>query len=124
MACGNVHRHAADTYKVGTQGAGKALGCLPKSSARSAFVDYYPIVLSIATSPSLPACAIWIFQIGPGMMQWAAGYLNSPQLPWLPLSARGYRLVRVAVLSVVPELSRYPGDDAGARRGSLVRADP
>jgi hypothetical protein len=43
------------------------------------------------------------------MMQWTDGYFNSPQLPWLPLSARDYRPLCMALLSLQPKLSRYPG---------------
>jgi len=75
------------------------------------------------TQTAVRPSSVGYCQIGPRMMQWADGYLNSPELPWLSLPARGYRPLCVAILSLLPELSRYPGDDAGTRRGSLVGGD-
>lgn len=57
-------------------------------------------------------------------MQWLDGYLNHTELPWIPLAVRNYRSLRVAEFSLPPEVSRYPGDDAGAGRERLVRGDP
>ena len=54
------------------------------------------------------------------MMQGGDGYLNCPELPWLPLPARDHCPLRMAVLSLLPVLSRYPGDDAGTGRGGFV----
>src|SRR5712692_5657085 len=60
-------------------------------------------------------------QLGLGMMQWSYGYPNSPELSRLPLPAREHRPLRVALLSLQPELSRRPRDGARAGRGSLAR---
>lgn len=40
------------------------------------------------------------------------------------VSARNYRPLRMVVISLLPELSRYPGDNAGARRGRFLLGDP
>jgi TRAP-type C4-dicarboxylate transport system permease small subunit len=45
-----------------------------------------------------------IVKFGLGMMQWPHGYLNGPQLPRLSLSLPDHRPLRVALLSLQPEL--------------------
>jgi hypothetical protein len=37
-------------------------------------------------------------------MLWLDGYLNHTELPWIPLSVRNYRPLRVAAFSLLPEL--------------------
>jgi hypothetical protein len=54
------------------------------------------------------------------MMQWLYGYPIRPELPGLALPKRDHRPLRLVVLPLQSELSRYPSDDVRARGGSLA----
>src|SRR5579862_2500905 len=55
------------------------------------------------------------------MMQWRDGHPPNAELSRLPLSTRDHRPLQLALLSLQPELSRRPRDDAGARRRGFTR---